>query len=78
MSPYEPTHTESHLILVPSTTPIDYNYDGGQTLCGTWGEHVVNTEVYFQEFRSVMLTLVLGSEGGGSLLERGIGLKYVK
>jgi hypothetical protein len=37
-------HTQSHLVPVLSTSPIDYYYDGG-TVWATW-YHVVNTEFY--------------------------------
>jgi hypothetical protein len=40
----EDTHTQSHLVPVLSTTPIDYYYNGG-AVRATW-QHVVNTEFY--------------------------------
>jgi hypothetical protein len=37
--PDEDTHTQSHLVPVVSTSPIDYHYDGGTVR--------LNTEFYF-------------------------------
>jgi hypothetical protein len=39
----EDTHTQSHLVPVLSTPPIDYYFDGC-TVRATW-KHVVNTEI---------------------------------
>jgi hypothetical protein len=58
----EDTHTQSHLVAVLSTTPIDYYCDGG-IVRATW-EHVVNTEFYSWDTSFGLVTLVLGTHVG--------------
>jgi hypothetical protein len=56
------THTQSHLVPVLSTTPIDYNDDGG-TVRATW-YNMSNLDSTPGIRRLVLLTLVLGNHVG--------------